>query len=97
MKLKKGEKKMNGKNNFPHSKFILKPEIENLKTCYTDKDLIALLNAIRSGDKKEIELSIKKATENGATYKDIWQVLSEVVGDERLLNSILETLKLIAK
>jgi len=78
-------------------KFVLRPEIENLKTCYTDKDLIALLNAIRSGDKQSIELCVKKAFDNGATAKDIWHVLSETVGDERLLNSILETLKLIAR
>ena len=78
-------------------KFVLKPEIENLKTCYTDKDLIALLNAIRGGDKRAIELCVKKAFDSGATVKDVWCVLSESVGDERLLNSILETLKLIAK
>lgn len=79
------------------TKFVLKPEIENLKTCYTDKDLIALLNAIRGGNKHEIELSLKIAFDNGATSRDIWHVLSEIVGDERLLISILETLNLIAK
>lgn len=78
-------------------RFALKPEIENLKTCYTDKDLIALLNAIRGGDKKIIESCVKKAMNNGATAKDIWHVLSEIVGDGRLLESILETLKFIAK
>jgi len=80
-----------------NSRFEMKPEIENLKTCYTDKDLIALLNAIRKGDKHAIKLSIEKAFDNGATPEDIWHVLSETVGDERLLNSIIETLRLIAK
>ena len=75
--------------------FTLKPEIENLKTCYTDKDLIALLNAVRGGDKQTIALCVKKAFESGATKKDIWNVLSETVGDERLLNSIIETLRLL--
>ena len=77
--------------------FVLKPEIENLKTCYTDKDLVALLNAIRDGDNKEISMCIKKAFESGATKKDIVHVLVEAVGDGRLLYSILETLKLIAE
>lgn len=81
----------------PKTRFVLKPEIENLKTCYTDKDLIALLNAIRSGDSLLIEACVKKALNNGSTAKEIWHVLSEIVGDERLLNSILETLKFIAK
>ena len=79
------------------TKFILKTEIENLKTCYTDKDLIALLNVIRNGDKKEIALQVKKAFESGSTSKDIWNVLTEIVGDEQLLISIIETLRLIAK
>ena len=79
------------------SGFVLRPEIENLKTCYTDRDLISLLNAIRGGDKKTIELCVKKAFDNGATSKDIWHVLSEIVGDERLLNSIMATLEFITK
>ena len=78
-------------------RFVLKPEIEKLKTCYTDKDLIALLNAIRGGDKQTIETCIKKAFDSGATSKDIWNVLSEIVGDGRLLDSVVETLKLIAE
>ena len=77
--------------------FVLSPNIENLKTCYTDKDLISLLNAIRGGNKFIIELCIKKAFANGATKKDIWHVLSETVGDEMLLKSIIETLRLITK
>ena len=79
------------------TKFVLKPEIENLKTCYTDKDLIALLNAIIRGGKKEIAEYVKKAIDSGATKKDIWNVLTEIVGDEKILISIIETLKLIAK
>jgi hypothetical protein len=89
-----------GKNNgskISEARFELKPEIENLKTCYTDKDLIALLNAVRSGDKNAIKLCVRKAFDSGATAKDIWQVLSETVGDERLLSSVIETFKLIAK
>jgi len=76
-------------------KFVLKPEIENLKTCYTDEDLIALLNAVRSGDKHLIKNCIKKAFDSGATKKDIWNVLSEVIGDEQLLISTIEVLNLI--
>ena len=78
-------------------KFVLKPEIENLKTCYTDKDLIALLNAVRGGDKNLIKSCVKKALNNGASSKDIWHVLSEIVGSKQLLDSILETVALIAK
>ena len=77
------------------ARFVLKPEIENLKTCYTDKDLIALLNAIRGGDKRSIALCVKKAFDSGATNRDIWNVLSETVGDGQLLNSIIETLRLL--
>jgi len=84
-------------SNCIEAKFNLKPEIENLKTCYTDKDLVALLNAIREGDKQSIALCVKKAFDSGATDKDIWNVISEIVGDERLLISIIETLRLIAK
>jgi len=82
-------------SNSVEARFILKPEIENLKTCYTDKDLIALLNAIRKGDKQSIALCVKKAFDSGATNRDIWNVISETVGDERLLNSIIETLRLL--
>jgi len=87
---------MNKKLQFSQENFILKPEIENLKTCYTDKDLIALLNSIRQGDKKNIELCIKKALHSGATKKDIWQVLSETIGDEKLLITIIFTLRLLS-
>jgi len=79
--------------NTTKNNFNLKPEIENLKTCYTDSDLIALLNSIREGDKKSIAYCIKKAYDSGANNKDILNVLSEIVGDERLLISIIETLK----
>ena len=90
-------KNMNNVQLFRDAKkrFIISPEIQKIKTCYTDKELIDLLNAIRTGEKVSIHKCVKNAIDSGASSKDIWNVISEVVGDERLLISIIETLKLI--
>ena len=95
--VKEQEKNTKNDNHFEkvETNFVLKPEIENLKTYYTDKELIGLLNAVRGGDKQIIASCVKKAFDSGATSRDIMNVLSEIVGDERLLNSIIETLRLL--
>ena len=56
------------------------------------KELVALGNAIREGNTYSITTRVKKALDAGASIEEILGVLAIIVGDEQLLNSIMETL-----
>ena len=48
-----------------------------------------------SGSKHHIELYIEKAINAGATKRDILNVIYCIIGDEHLLSSILELLRIL--
>ena len=59
------------------------------------KTLIILSYAILSGNKSLINLYVKIAIRYGATYKDFLKVISFIIGDMRLLDSIMEVFRII--
>jgi len=70
-------------------KKVLKQDLHDCKT----KESITLAYVVLSGDKHSIALHVEKALDAGATRRDILNVVSCIVGDARLLSSILELLK----
>ena len=66
-------------------KKVLRPELHNSKT----KELITLAYVVLLGDKHSIALHVEKALDAGASRKDILNVISYIIGDARLLSSIL--------
>ena len=59
------------------------------------KELVALGNAIRSGNKYSIKTRVKKALDAGASFDEILEVLAIIIGDKLFLTSILETLGIL--
>ena len=59
------------------------------------KELVALGNAIRAGNTYSIATRVKKALDAGAPIEEILKVLAFIVGDERLLSSIMEILSIL--
>ena len=54
------------------------------------RTLITLAYAILSGNKSSIDLYVKTAIRYGATHKDFLKVISCIMGDARLMDSIIE-------
>jgi len=75
--------------------------LEKKKGLYLDvldtrqKELVALGNAIRAGNTYSIATCVKKALDAGASREEILKVLAFIVGDVRLLNSIMELLSIL--
>jgi len=75
--------------------------LEKKKGLYLDvldtrqKELVALGNAIRAGNTYSIATRVKKALDAGASRDEILKVLAFIVGDVRLLNSIMELLSIL--
>lgn len=75
--------------------------LEKKKGLYLDvldtrqKELVALGNAIRAGNTYSIATRVKKALDAGASREEILKVLAFIVGDVRLLNSIMELLSIL--
>ena len=59
------------------------------------KELVALSNAIRAGNTFSITTHIKKALDAGVSFEEILEVFATIVGDERFLSSIMETLSIL--
>ena len=59
------------------------------------KALITLAYAILSGYKYPIESYVKKAISYGATRRDFLNVISCIIGDKRLLSSIMELFRIL--
>ena len=57
------------------------------------KELVALGKAILSGNTHSIARHVEKALDAGASQKDIFKVLTFIIGDVQLLNSIIELLR----
>jgi alkylhydroperoxidase/carboxymuconolactone decarboxylase family protein YurZ len=59
--------------------------------------LILLAYAILSGNKSSIGLYVKVAIRYGATHRDFLKVISCIMGDARLMDSIMELFRIIDK
>jgi len=59
------------------------------------KELVALGNILRSECNEDIATQIEKALDAGATRYDILKVVGFILGDIRLLNSIIELLRIL--
>lgn len=76
--------------------------LEKKKGLYLDalntrqRELVALGNAIRTGDKNTIATNVKKALDAGASREEILKVLTFIVGDVRLFRSIIELLRALS-
>ena len=57
------------------------------------RELIALGMGIIAGDINSIAGLVEKAINAGATREDILKIITYIVGDERLLSSIIELLR----
>ena len=57
------------------------------------RELVALGKAILTGNNCSIAKHVEKALDAGASQKDILKVLTFIVGDVQLLNSIIELLR----
>jgi tRNA pseudouridine-54 N-methylase len=71
---------------------VLKQDLNDSKK----RELITLAYVVLSGDKHSIALHVEKALDAGATRRDILNVVSCIVGDARLLSSILELLRALS-
>ena len=60
------------------------------------KELVELGNVIRLGKTELISSHVKKALDSGATKEDILCVVSFILGDEKLLNAIIELLSALS-
>lgn len=70
---------------------ILNQNLSNNKT----KALTTLAYIILSGNKYSIDFYVKMAIRYGATYRDFLKVFSCIIGNMRLLDSIIELLRII--
>lgn len=59
------------------------------------RELVALGNAIRAGNTCSIATRVKKALDAGASRDEILKVLAFIIGDVRLLSSIMELLSIL--
>ena len=59
------------------------------------KELVLLGNILRSGEINTIAEQVRKSFDAGATREDILTVVSFVIGDSTVLNSIIELLRAI--
>lgn len=57
------------------------------------RELVALGKAILTSNTRSIAKHVEKALDTGASQKDILKVLTFIVGDVQLLNSIIELLR----
>lgn len=71
---------------------VLKQDLNDSKK----RELITLAYVVLSGDKHSIALHVEKALDADATRRDILNVVSCIVGDARLLSSILELLRALS-
>ena len=71
---------------YKDKKKVLRQDLHDSKT----EELIILAYVVLLGDKHSIAMHVEKALDVGATRKDILNVISCIVGDARLLSSILE-------
>jgi len=71
---------------------ILKQDLNDGKK----RELITLAYVVLSGDEHSIAKHVEKALDAGATRRDILNVVSCIVGDTRLLSSILELLRALS-
>ena len=60
------------------------------------KELVLLGNILRSGEINAITDQVKKTFDAGATREDIFTVASFVIGDNTILNAIIELLRAIS-
>ncbi|MBU0497881.1 MAG: hypothetical protein KKG04_08020 [Candidatus Thermoplasmatota archaeon] len=70
-----------------------------MNVCILDekqKMLVALGNAIRSGETVTIAEHVRKALDSGWSKQDILQVVSFILGDKSLLSSIIELLSCLS-
>ena len=68
----------------------------NLNLC--DNKTIALISlayVILSGNISSVDIYVKMAIRSGATHKDFLNVISCIIGDRRLLDSIMELFRVI--
>lgn len=72
-------------------KNILNRDLHDNKT----RVLIVLAYVVLSGCKYPIDFYVKKAIEYGATKRDFLDVISCIIGDKRLLRSIMELLRIL--
>ena len=63
------------------------------KLTAKQRELIALGNSLVAGNTHSISHHVKKALDIGATKRDILKVASFVIGDTRLLLSVIELLR----
>lgn len=60
------------------------------------KELVALGKSIRTGDLKSIPNHVRKSLDAGASPKDIQMVAEFILGDKKLLSSILALQKALS-
>ena len=60
------------------------------------KELVALGNALLARNTRSIALHVEKALDAGASQEEILKVVAFIVGDTRLLSSIIELLKALS-
>jgi len=60
------------------------------------KELVALGNALLARNTHSIALHVEKALDAGASQEEILKVVAFIVGDTRLLSSIIELLKTLS-
>lgn len=66
---------------------------ETIDEPTSKKELVALGKFLLNGHKQSIALHVKNALDAGATRKEILQVAVSIMGDARLLSSIIELLR----
>lgn len=60
------------------------------------KELVALGNAIKTRDVKNISKHVNKALDSGASFHDIKKLVEHIIGDKRLLLTLIELQKAIS-
>jgi len=68
-------------------------EYKSSKLTSRQKALIELGRAVYKGQKEKIAICVKKAMDTHATREDILKVVSFILGDRAMLDSIIELLK----
>ncbi|RLI63048.1 MAG: hypothetical protein DRO67_06360 [Candidatus Asgardarchaeum californiense] len=66
------------------------------KLTAKQKELVALGNALLAQNIHSLALHVEKALDAGASRDEILQVAAFIVGDTRLLSSIIELLKVLS-
>ena len=60
------------------------------------KELVALGTCLKSGKTKHLASHVKQALDAGATEKDILDVITFILGDRKMLHSIIELLSALS-